>query len=239
MSIAFRRRIAGRKAAVFVAVFTIGAMFLVAPTAQAASSAGLSGAFSVAEVVTAPQNVVSEPVGFSTTVSWNFVPGCASGPCATSHSPPHGWRPNDIHGYSRHEWQLHREHQLLRVMLFQCKRPAHCARCVHRCGINSISATASSGSLVTAFKGTLSITGTPTAIGTANNCNPSYEVITFTGTTATPPPIISDSYASVEYIQGFSVSGCIKRPLAARNLWQQRVPRCKRGKCSCSSNATL
>lgn len=206
---AFRRRIAGRKAALFSAVLTVGAMLLVAPTAQAAPSAGLSGAFSVAEVVTVSQNVVSEPVGFSATVSWTFVPVCTAGPCDTqltrhrtngslttytvtpdTNSNFTGNTSYSGSCYSNADGQLIAQDAYTDAEAIQ------------------ITPTASSGGLVTAFKGTLSITGTPTAIGTTNNCNPSYEVITFTGTTTTPPPIISDSYASVEYIEGFSVSGC-------------------------------
>jgi GDSL-like Lipase/Acylhydrolase family len=66
-----------------------------------------------------------------------------------------------------------------------------------------ITPTASSGGVVTAFKGSLSVTGTPNAVGTANNCNPSYEVITFTGTLPEVFAALGDSYSSGEGLPPF------------------------------------
>jgi hypothetical protein len=188
---------------ILVAVLMAGALLSIAPAGQATAPA-LSGTFSVAEVVTVSQNVVNEPVGFSPTVSWTFVPGCSSGACATQITRNHTNGTQTTYTVTPDSSGNYTGSTSYPGSCYSTATGQLIAQDAYSDAETiQITPTASSGGVVTAFKGSLSVTGTPNAVGTANNCNPSYEVITFTGTLPEVFAALGDSYSSGEGLPPF------------------------------------
>ena len=192
-------------------VLSAAALLSAAPAAHAASPA-LSGTFSVAEVVTMSQNVANEPVGFSTTNSWTFAPSCASGACATQmtrHRTDGGQTTYTITPDSNGNYTGNTSY--LAACYSNSTGQVIAQDAYTDAESIQIEPTASANGIVTSFQGSLTITGTPNAVGTANNCNPSDEIITFTGTAPDVYAALGDSYSAGEglapYLPGSDTQG--------------------------------
>jgi hypothetical protein len=188
---------------ILVAVLSAGALLSVAPVAKAAAPA-LSGTFSVAEVVTVSQNVVNEPVGFSPVVSWTLVPGCSPGACATQLTRHHSNGTQTTYTVTPDSSGNFAGSTSYSASCYSTSTGAIIASDAYTDAEKiQITPTASANGVVTSFTGSLSVTGTPNATGIADNCNPSNEVITFTGTLPDVFAALGDSYSSGEGLAPF------------------------------------
>lgn len=199
-------RIGGRAAVLFSAVLIMGTLVSVSQTAKAATATRLSGAFNVVQLVTAAQN--GDPVGYSQTLPYTFVPSCGSGPCATQMTRRHNDGTNLTYTVNPDSAGDYVGNSTYVGSCYRNSAPVVQAGETYTETIK-ITPTASSGGNVSAFTGTLSLSFVPTASGTANGCSGGSETLQLTGALPTTVrTVVAPSYTVVRYVHNIAFLDC-------------------------------
>ena len=188
---------AGGRAAILLSAVLLVVALSNGYTALAATAARLSGTFNVTQLVTAAQN--GDQVGLSETLPYDFTPECRSGSCVTQMTRQHtdgtnltyAVIPDSADDYAGNSSYVASCYSNGSVVVQNGEKYNETIK---------ITPTASADGHITAFTGTLSLSFTPTSVGTTDGCLAGSETVQLAGTLLTNTMTVAPGSAVVPWV---------------------------------------